>query len=150
MLPIELIDQPEQMVLAIRTRSRVENLPSLIGMSYQRIAAYLAACGASPAGAPYAAYFNQDMSDLDVELGFPITKACADNGDLHCHAIPAGRAVAALYKGSYSGLTAAYDAMKAWMASNGLEPSGIAYEYYFTGPEVPETEQVTRIVLPVR
>ena len=30
--------------------------------------------GKQPAGVPYAAYHNLDMQDMDVEVGFPVSK----------------------------------------------------------------------------
>ena len=39
------------------------------------IAQYLAEQSEQPAGAPFVAYYNMDMQNLDVEIGFPVT-AC--------------------------------------------------------------------------
>ena len=37
------------------------------------------------------------------------------------------------------------------MQENKLEPAGAAYEYYYNGPQdVPESELLTRISLPVK
>lgn len=42
-------------------------------------------------------------------------------------------------------------AMTRWMAEKGYEPTGVAYEYYYNSPEeVPVSELLTGIVLPVR
>ncbi len=38
-----------------------------------------------------------------------------------------------------------------WTKEQGYEPAGIFYEYYFNSPaEVPETELLTRIVMPLK
>jgi len=150
MTEIELIDLTEQPVLCIRTRTRVEDLPALIGESYHKIMQYLAELGAEPAGAPYTAYFNMDMQDLDVELGFPVDQTFSGRGDIQSIRSASGQAVACLHHGAYSEMTKTYDAMNRWIGERGLQPTGAAYEYYLTGPEVPEADHLTRIVLPLK
>ena len=44
-----------------------------------------------------------------------------------------------------------YNEMIKWISNNGYEPTGIAYEYYYNNPdEVPESELLTRIVMPLK
>ena len=69
-LDIEVREQHHQPVLSIRTRTDVTHLPELIGDAYQRIGRYLEELDVEPDGAPFVAYYNQDMKDLDVEIGF--------------------------------------------------------------------------------
>ena len=150
MAEIELIELTDQPVLCIRTRTRVEDLPALIGESYHKLMQYLTELGTGPADAPYTAYFNMDMQDLDVELGFPVDQVYPGRGDIQSIRMVAGKAVACLHHGSYSEMTQTYDAMNRWIGERGLVPTGAAYEYYLTGPEVPESDHLTRIVLPLK
>jgi len=56
-----------------------------------------------------------------------------------------------MYKGPYAEMAPAYDAMNKWIAEKGLEAAGIAYEVYYNSPaEVPESELLTKIMLPVK
>ena len=71
-------------------------------------------------------------------FGFPVEVVFADKDDICFSSIPAGKVVACLYKGSYSGMAPTYEAMNQWIQSHGYGAVGSAYEYYFTGPEVPE------------
>lgn len=150
MAEIELIDLTDQPVLCIRTRTRVEELPTLIGENYHKIMQYLTELGTGPTGAPYTAYFNMDMQNLDVELGFPVDQVYPGFGDIQPIRMATGKAVACLHHGPYSELTQTYDAMNRWIGERGLVPTGVAYEYYLTGPEVPESDHLTRIVLPLK
>ena len=151
MLKIELIEQKAQPVLSIRTRTAVEKLPDLIGPGYMKIMEYLQELGEEPAGVPYTAYYNHDMEDLDVEIGFPVGKKLPGKGEIKAGEIPAGKMVAAMYRGPYSEMNQPYDEMAEWIAERGYEPTGVAYEYYFNSPaEVPERELLTRIVMPVK
>jgi len=150
MFQIEMIDLSEQPVLSIRCRTRVEALPSLIGESFHAIMQYLENSGGQSSGAPYVAYYNMDMQNLDVEIGFPVPMVYPGSGEIAYSVIPGGKAVACLYKGPYSEMAPAYDDMNRWIAENSFEATGVAYEYYYTGPEIPEQEHLTRIVLPLK
>ncbi|OPX88494.1 MAG: Bacterial transcription activator, effector binding domain [Pelotomaculum sp. PtaB.Bin104] len=147
----ELNEQEEQPVLSIRTRTAVENLPKVIGEAYGKIMGYMAQLGEHPAGVPYTAYYNMDMQDLDVEMGFPVAKARPGQGDVQAGAIPAGRYVTCMYKGPYSQMEEPYNEITKWMAEKGYEPLGVSYEYYYNSPEeVPESELLTKIAIAIK
>ena len=150
-LNIELNEQEAQPVLFIRARTALEGLPLLIGESYRKIAEYLAELGEQLANAPYTAYYNLDMQDLDVEMGFPVAGPLPGKGEVKAGEVPAGRYVSCMFKGPYSQMEPVYNEMNKWMQENNLEPTGAAYEYYYNGPQdVPESELLTRISLPVK
>ncbi len=143
----EIIDAKEQPVLAIRTRTAVNNLPQEIGKAYMAIVAYMEELGETPKEAPYTAYFNMDMENLDVEMGFPVSKAYPEKGNIKPGAVPAGKQAVAMYKGPYAKMEPIYTALTTWAAEQGYEPSGISYEYYYNAPgEVSEDELLTKIV----
>lgn len=50
---------------------------------------------------------------------------------------------------SYAELASLYNEMSGWIKANGFESQGTSVEYYYTGPDVPEMEQVTRIEMPL-
>lgn len=151
MLKIELSEEKAQPVLTIRTTTRLELLPQVIGESYAKIMTYLAELGEQAVFAPFTAYHNLDMQNLDVEMGFPVAKMLPESGDIRARELPAGKAVACMYKGPYSGMEQPYKEMAKWIEDNGYTASGIAYEYYFNSPlEVSESELLTKIVMPVR
>lgn len=143
----QLSEPKEQPVLSIRKRTSVANLPQEIGKAYGAIAAYLEELGEAPADAPFTAYYNLDMDDLDVEMGFPVSKPLAGKDEITANVIPAGKQASYMYKGSYEKMGPAYEALTAWVANQGLKPTGISYEYYYNAPcEVPEDELLTKIV----
>lgn len=148
---IELKEQAFQPTLSIRVRTRVEELPKLIGENYHKIAAYLEELGEKVAGVPYTAYYNMDMQDLDVEMGFPVVRPLPGKGPIMPGTIPEGLVVTCMHKGPYSGMEPMYQAMMQWIAENPYEPVGTAYEYYYNSPaEVPESELLTRVDMPVK
>jgi len=142
---IKLLDLPEQPALTMRTVTAVENLPQFFGKAYGAIMAYLSSLGENPAGMPFGAYYNLDMTALDVEAGFPVAKELPAQGEIQYTAIPAGKYVSTIHHGAYDSVTPAYDALNEWAQKNGYQPSGIAYEYYLNDPStgegiIPETE----------
>lgn len=147
---IELKEEKAQPVLSIRIRAAVQDLPIVIGESYGRIMQYLEKIGQQPAGAPFVAYYNMDMNDLDLEIGFPVLKPLEGSAEIGRSEIPAGKYVSMLYKGPYTGMEKPYSEMAEWIGEHGYTPKGIAYEYYYNSPaEVPESELLTRIVMAV-
>jgi len=147
----ELNEEREQPLLSIRKRTSVANLPQELGRAYGAVMQYLAEIGETTEGPAFAAYYNMDMEDLDVEMGFLVPKAIAGKGEIQASRIPAGKRASCLYKGPYGEMAPVYEAMTAWIAEQGLEPSGISYEFYYNSPlEVPESDLLTKIIFPLK
>lgn len=126
------------------------NLPQVLGAAYGSIMQYLAEIGEYPSGAPFAAYYNMDMQDLDVEVGFPVSKTIPGKNEIKPGEIPAGKHAACLHVGRYSEVEPAYNALMQWIKENGYTPTGVAYEFYLNDPSrTPETELQTRIAFPL-
>jgi effector-binding domain-containing protein len=148
--PCEIKDQPPQPALTIRTRSSVQNLPAVIGKSFGSIMQYLTSIGEQPAGMPYVAYFNMDMQDLDLELGFPVSKPILGKGEIQSGEMPSGKVATTLYTGAYDKMVPAYDALTQYVKDQGYEPTGVSYEFYFDPPETPPEKTRTLILFPLK
>jgi effector-binding domain-containing protein len=146
----ELTDEMEKPMLSIRTRTSAANLPQELGKAYGAILQYLGEIGETTEGPAFAGYYNLDMEDLDVKMGFLLPKPIDGRGEIQADVIPGGKQASYLYKGPYTEMEPVYHAMTEWMAAEGLEPTGICYEFYYTGPEVPQSEQVTKIIFPLK
>ena len=145
-----LLDRPAQPVLSIRTRVAVQGLPAQMGQAFGAVAQYLGQLGQPPAGAPFAAYYNMDMQNLDVELGFPVAAPLPGKGNIQAGEIPGGKAAACLFTGPYDQLKTAYDALTAWVQARGYQTTGVAYEVYLNDPQtVPPAALQTQIVFPL-
>jgi effector-binding domain-containing protein len=149
--PCEVKEQQTQPTLAIRTRTSAQDLPQKLGEAYGAIAQYLGELGEQPAGPPFSAYYNMDMEDLDVEIGFPVTRELPGRGDIQAGEIPGGKMATCLYTGPYSEMEPAYEALSQWMEEHGHEPAGPAYEMYLGDPdETPAAELQTLIAFPLK
>jgi effector-binding domain-containing protein len=147
----EIEELPLQPVLSARVRTPVEELPQHLGRIYGALFQYLAELGESPAGEPFAAYYNLDMKALDVEAGVAVKRSLPAKGELQPGIIPAGRFVSTEFTGPYDAMGPAYEALTAFAEAQGVEPSGVAYEFYLNDPsQEPHEAPRTRIMFPVR
>ncbi len=145
-----LIELPAQPALSVRARVDVEKLPELFDKAYSGVVKYLGELGEMPAGAPFAAYYNMDMHDLDVEVGFPVAKVLPGKGEIQSVEIPGGKFVACLHVGAYHTLGAAYDALQEFVNEKGYTVTGVAYEFYLNSPTTtPEDELQTQVLFPL-
>jgi len=149
---IELLKRSKQPVLSIRTKTNLESLPMLIGESYGKIMSYLEEIGEFPSDIPFVAYYNMDMENLDVEMGFPVYKSLPGNEEIQSSYTPEMKVVYAMQRGPYgdSEAIATYEEMVKWIEENNLKQTGTMYEYYFNGPlDVDESELLTLMLLEV-
>lgn len=147
----EIKDQPAQPTLSIRTRASVGQLSQLLGQTYGALMQYLGELGEHPVGAPFSAYYNMDMQDLDIEIGFPVSKPLPDRGEIKSGALPAGKIAVTMHIGPYDTVGPAYEALTQYMQANGCTPSGVAYEFYLSDPQTTPPEQIqTQIMFPLK
>jgi effector-binding domain-containing protein len=149
--PIEILERPVQVAASIRTRTSVSELPVLMGQTFGKLMQYLGKIGVSPAGPPFAAYYNMDMQDLDVEIGFPVKDAVQGEGEIEPVEIPGGAYVSCLYTGPYEDFELPYNALTAWLEENGRQGTGVSYEFYLNDPEnTPSDKLQTQILFPLK
>jgi effector-binding domain-containing protein len=148
---IELKEHGAQPVLSVRKTTSLEKLPQEIGKAYGSIMQYLNELGEQPSEVPFTAYYNLDMEHLDVEMGFPVSKQLAGKGEIKAGSMPEGKYAECMYKGPYAEMVPVYDVMNKWIAEKGFEATGVSYEVYYNSPdEVPESELLTKVMLPLK
>jgi len=149
--PCELKQQPAQPVLSVRTTTSVADLPSVMGNAYMTIFQHLAGLGKQPAGSPFVTYYNMDMNNLDIEIGYPVEGSVAGAGEVRATEIPAETVAMCEYTGPYQEMPPAYDALQAWVEEHGYTPTGVTREIYLNDPSVtPPQELRTRIIFPLQ
>lgn len=148
---IELLERAQMNTLGIRVRTNVEKLPELIGQSYAKMAAYLHEQQVLMADVPFVAYYNMDMQDLDVEIGFVVAKQLPAKEDMQPGVIAAGKSAFCMYKGPYQEIEPVYMDMLKWIFDNEYQTTGLVYEHYYNSPnDFPESELLTRIIMPLK
>ncbi len=147
----KVIEQLAQPALSVRTRSSVEKIPQILGETFNMIMQYITSLGEQMTGAPYVAYYNLNMQDLDIEIGIPVSKKLPDKENIKASEMHAGKCATVLHIGPFSEMESTYNALNKWIEENGYEATGVAYEIYIDDPkETPIEELKTQIMLPLK
>jgi len=121
-------------------------MPNVVGRAYSSIVNYIMEKGEEPVGPAFIAYYNMDMENLNVEIGFPVTKEIEGKDDIVLRYIPAGKKATGFHKGSYGEIGPVYEQLTKFISEKGYKPTGVTYEYYYNAPdEIPESELLTKI-----
>ncbi len=147
---IEIVKKAKQPIISIKTTTELEKLPKLIKETYEKIEKYLAEIGEYPEDIPFVRYFNMEMENLKVEIGFPVSKELSGKEDIKFSHIEEMIAIYALYQGPYQEMGETYDEIINWIEENGMKTNGIFLESYYNSPDdVPEDKLLTRILMPL-
>jgi len=142
----QIEETEKQPVLSVQTTTSVGNLPNIVGEVYGSIVNYIIESGEEPLGPAFIAYYNMDMENLIVEIGFPVAKKIEGKGEIKLRYIPAGKKATGFYKGAYNEIGPLYEQLTLWISQKGYEPTGVVYEYYYNSPqEIPECELLTKV-----
>ena len=148
---MEVRDPEERHTLVIRTSTPVGKLSEVMGSSYCEIMQTMGSSGVQPTGPPFAMYHNMDVSNLDVEIGFPVAEKTEGSGRVKAGKLPGGKAAVTLHAGPYEKIEEAYNRLTAFVKEQGLEPESYVYEFYLNDPaETPPEELKTEIYFPVK
>lgn len=147
----EVKEQSAQPTLFIHRKTPVQKLAQVMGEVYGKIGQYLYDLKEKPAGPPFIAYHNMDMSNLDCDIGFQVSKNLAAKGEIKSGMMPAGTVATCVYTGPYDQISPAYEELNRWIVEHHFQITGIAYEMYLNDPtETPQSKLQTRIVFPVK
>ena len=147
---LSIVMREDQPVLSIQTRTSMNDLPETILQSLMKVGQYLERIGAQPSGPAFVAYYNLDLRDSSVEIGFPVQGNLTGNGEVKANTIPGGPAGICLYTGPYQDLATVYQQLNTYIEGQGREPTGVSYEFYLNDPAVtPPNELQTKIIFPL-
>lgn len=148
---MEIRKAKAQKTVMIRTTAPASALPQVMGDVYGELGAFMGQRGITPAGPPYAMYYNMDMEALDVEMGFPVAADAPVEGRIKMGKLPAGKIAAAVHTGPYAKLEETYNKLMAYVKEQGLETEEWMYEYYLNSPmEMAPEELRTEICYPIK
>ncbi len=143
---MEIVQRQKTNTLAVRYRTPAAKLAESMGPIYGEIAAYMAQKGIDFAGPPYAMYYNMDMDDLDVEIGFPVGAPAKGEGRVRPGKLPGGRHATATHGGSYETMAKTYDALTAFCKERGVELEERMYEENLNSPEEVPPEKLETVI----
>ncbi len=149
-LTFSIVQRDEQPVLSIRTKTGMRDLPDTILNGLATVGRFMADQNILPSGPAFVAYYNLDLHDSTVEIGFPVSKTLPGDDEVQCRIIPGGTAGMCLYIGPYQELAVAYQQLNAYIEAQGRGPTGVSYEFYLNNPAVtPPDELETQIIFPL-
>ena len=149
---IMLLKQPKQSALAVEVQTDLKGMSEAIGKNFVKIDSLFKEQGEVTTDIPYAEYPNfESVTEQNIRMiiGLKSTRELQGEGDIRSITIPEKKIVSCLHRGTYKELAALYNEMMEGIKNNGYKPSGTSIEYYYSNPNVPEEEQVTRIEMPL-
>jgi effector-binding domain-containing protein len=152
MSPIERTTLTPLVAISVRATVPMAELQSFFADGFRALGEAVEASHAQCIGAPFARYHSMPPGPLDVELVMPVSKPVQALGRVKPVEIGGGPAVQLMHVGPYDTMRPTYEALNAWMASNGLEPAGPVREVYLSDPahEPDPAHWQTLVVQPTR
>jgi effector-binding domain-containing protein len=112
--------------------------------AFERLGAFLAGRGATPAGPPFAQYFSDPSvgeDNLVWEVGFPVTAGVTVEAPFELRDLPPTLTVVHVHRGPMEDLATAWPKMIEWILGNGYQPAGPASQVFRGSiPAAPEVE----------
>lgn len=149
---IMLLQQPEQAVLTVEVHTDMNGMSAAIGENILKINSLLQEQHEITTDIPFVEYPDfESLTEQNIRMiiGFKTAKQLPEKEDIKSTIVPARKIVLCLHKGSYNELATLYNEMSQWISANGYTASGTSIEYYYSSPDVPEEEQVTRVEMPL-
>jgi effector-binding domain-containing protein len=143
---MDIVELKERTTLSVRYRTPAAALAASIGPAYGEIAAYMGRNGIPFAGPPFAMYYNMDMDDLDVEIGFPVEQAWPGDGRVKPGKLPGGKMASATHIGPYATIEKTYNELTAFVGKKGLATETFMYEEYLNSPEDTPPEKLATTI----
>lgn len=151
---VKIKEVEAQPVLAIRTRTTLAELPSLMGQRLGALFGYLGPMGVRPVGPPFSIYHDPEFKedDLDWEVGLPVERKVTGDASMIGRELPGGKVAFTMHAGPYDEIGPAYQALMTWVRERGHETLGPPREIYLVGPGEGRdpTEYRTEIVWNIR
>lgn len=155
-----VVDLAPQPTVAARVQQSFDELDvgALFGLHMGNVADRIADLGGTPAGPPYARYYEFGPERADVEFGIPVAApvpnlrplAECEPGEVGAGELPGGPAAVTLHVGPYPELGKAYRRLESWISAQGHTPGIGAWESYIKDPsEVGEADLQTELVWPL-
>ena len=129
-------DRQAQPAAVVRGRVTLDRIGEFVSGAFADTLAGLAAQHLAPTGPPFGRYREVD-DGFEVTAGFPASATVAAAGRVEPMTLPGGTIATTVHVGSYSDLSAAYEAVAGWLAASGFVPRMTLGSATWTDPRSP-------------
>lgn len=129
-----IVEAPAQPMAAIRVKVKTEEFGGVLATLLPEVFVWLQTQGAAPAGRPFTRYIEMSETEGEIEAGIPIPEGLTGEGRIVIGELPGGALATTSHFGPYEKLSEAHAALTAWLASEGRNPTGPAWESYVSDP----------------
>jgi effector-binding domain-containing protein len=148
---VEIKDMDEKLALMIRKVTPVQDMPSVLGQCYGEIIQYVKEIGAKEPLESFVIYYNMDMSNLEIDIGFTVHNKLPGRDHIKMSSIPGGKYAVALHEGPYDTLPNTYNELTEYVNEKEYEVENWVYEVYLNNPmDNPEEPPRTKIYFPLK
>lgn len=148
---IEIVELEPQRALTIRRTVPQSGLGAFFDEILPKLFGEIVGQGATPAGPPFARYFNSDPAAFDTEAGVPFKGTVTASTGARVTTLPAGRAAKTVHFGSYETLSKVYRRIEEWCRDNGHRVGEGPWESYVDDPEkTPHDKVRTEVYWPLK
>lgn len=154
-MEVEVTERRPQLYLGVRKRVKWAELKAFYGASFGQAMGAVQAAGVQPVGPPSAVYFEWDevAREADLLAGIPVPAEAKDKlKGMTLYEAPGGKAYQVVYRGGYSGVGVAHEAIEARRKADGAEFNVNVIEEYVTDPgqQPDSTQWITNVVYLVK
>ena len=149
--PIEIVELAPLRAVVVRRTVPQTGLGAFFMEVFPKLRGAIRAQGATPAGPPFARYYNGDPTAFDTEAGIPFTGSFTLTGDeIRVTKLPAGRAAKTVHIGPYRTLSQEYRRLEKWLVEEGLRAGEGPWESYLDDEtKMPEQHLRTEVYWPL-